>query len=94
MTVTLKDEIEQAEAHLAQLRQRAASATCAEVGHRWKHAGGRWVGGCENCNCSAAVYTCDVCGDSDYGDPDAEVQKAECAKFHQSDAAIAAEPAN
>lgn len=86
--MTLKDEIERAEAHLALLRQKESSATCAEVGRRWEHVGGRWTGGCPNCNCSSAIYTCSVCGDSDYGDPDAEVQKNDCARLRMAQESI------
>ena len=68
--MTLKDEIEATEAHLAALRLKAASATCAEVGHRWKHIGGANAG-CEfghDCTCSTPVQECEVCGACDYGE--------------------------
>lgn len=70
--MTLLDEIADAEAKLAELRRRAATATCAEAGHRWKCVGGRNAGCGPYCSCSVPVHECEVCGDSDYGQPAAE----------------------
>lgn len=64
----LREEIAEAEARLARLKQQEAAATCAEVGHRWKHIGGRNAGCGDACDCSVPVHQCEVCGDCDYGD--------------------------
>ncbi len=74
----LKEEIEEAENRLAQLRLREASATCAEVGHRWEPVGGSNAGCDDECSCSVAVYSCKVCGDCDYGEPDRPQVIAAC----------------
>jgi hypothetical protein len=70
---TLFEQLADAEAETARLRRAIASAPCAEVGHRWKHIGGRNAGCGENnwdrgCNCSLPVYECEACGDCDYGE--------------------------
>jgi hypothetical protein len=67
--MTLGDEIEEARARLAALEHRALSATCAELGHKWKSTGGANCG-CEGGSCSVPVNTCERCGDCDYGDND------------------------
>lgn len=67
--MTLLDQITETEARLAQLKRQAASASCAEVGHRWKSVGGANAGCCIDCWCSVQVNECEVCGDCDYGDP-------------------------
>lgn len=44
--------------------------SCAEVGHSWRHIGGKNAG-CEignGCGCSVPVYECTRCHDCDYGD--------------------------
>lgn len=63
----LADEIEEARARLAALEHQALSATCAELGHKWKCLGGAACG-CEDGSCSVPVNTCERCGDCDYGD--------------------------
>ncbi len=65
----LQDEIEAAEAHLARLKRQSAGATCAVAGHRWKFRGGANAGCHKECCCSVPVRECEVCEDSDYGDP-------------------------
>lgn len=63
-------ELEEAEARVLQLRQRITHSTCAEVGHDWKHIGGRNAA-CSrgrDCMCSIPVHECAKCGDCDYGD--------------------------
>lgn len=67
--MTLADEIADAEASLAALKRLAATATCAEVGHRWKFIGARNAGCDRDCQCSVPVNECEACGDCDYGAP-------------------------
>ncbi|MCL8382117.1 hypothetical protein [Xanthobacter aminoxidans] len=75
----LHEQLEEAEARVAYLKRRIATAPCAEVGHRWKHIGGKNCG-CENGSCSVPVHECTVCGDCDYGEnAEAEETRAECA---------------
>jgi hypothetical protein len=51
---------------------------CAE-GHAWVHMGGRNAGCSAGCYCSVPVYSCERCGDCDYGDnAEAEEQIAKC----------------
>lgn len=78
--MTLLSEIAEAEAKLAELRRRAATATCAEVGHRWKTVGGRNAGCSPDCSCSVTVSECEVCGDCDYGEPEEAYVIADCAE--------------
>jgi hypothetical protein len=40
---------------------------CQSGDHKWKSIGGKNCG-CVNGYCSIPVYTCEVCGDCDYGD--------------------------
>jgi hypothetical protein len=55
---------------------------CAD-GHAWVHMGGRNAGCSAGCYCSVPVYSCERCGDCDYGDnAEAAEQMAKC----QSDA--------
>lgn len=65
----LIDRLEAARAEVSRLEREAAAATCAEVGHRWKHIGGSNAS-CErsDCGCSVPVHECEVCKDCDYGD--------------------------
>lgn len=70
----LKQQLADAEAHVEALKRQAAAATCAEVGHRWRHIGGRNAACSDDCGCSVPVHECTTCGDSDYGD-NAEGQK-------------------
>jgi hypothetical protein len=68
---TLSEQLADARANVHRLERAIASAPCAEVGHRWKHIGGRNAG-CSgedlDCLCSAPVYECEACGDCDYGE--------------------------
>lgn len=75
-TNPLSEQLADAEAELARVKRAIAAAPCAEVGHRWKFAGGKHAG-CVgedhrefSCNCSLPVYECEACGDCDYGDND------------------------
>ena len=43
---------------------------CGEYGCSMKHIGGRNAGCSSHCCCSVPVYSCPICGDSDYGDND------------------------
>lgn len=101
--LSLTEQLAEAEAKAERLRRQIAAASCAEVGHRWKHIGGkncgcngidadggRWSG-----SCSVPVYECAVCKDCDYGD-NAEARDwiAACAAMdhdHEGLADIAAE---
>lgn len=80
--MTIRDEISELEGKLARLRQIERSAPCAEVGHRWRHIGGKNAG-CEldrDCKCSVPVHECEVCGDCDYGDnAEAREKRSDCA---------------
>lgn len=64
----LAEQIAAAEAHLTQLRQKALSATCAELGHDWKHIGGCNCGCYPDACCSIPVHECTRCHIPDYGD--------------------------
>lgn len=44
MTKPLAEQLAAAEAELARLERVIAAAPCAEVGHRWKFAGGKHAG--------------------------------------------------
>jgi len=66
--MTLADELEEAEARVAELKRRAATATCAEIGHDWQCLGGRNCGCHDWSNCSVPVHECRRCGGCDYGD--------------------------
>lgn len=75
----LKDKIEAARAELARLERLGASATCAEVGHRWVSLGGCNCGCDPDACCSVPVHECAVCGDCDYGEnSEAEGVRAAC----------------
>jgi len=75
----LVDELEAARAEVSRLERQVASATCAEVGHRWQSSGGANCG-CKIGYCSVPVHECAVCGDCDYGDnEDADDVRANCA---------------
>lgn len=80
MAGSLLTELEEAKNRVAQIKHQIASATCAEVGHRWKFIGGAHCG-CEGVTgCSVPVRECAVCGDSDYGDSEeADLIKQRCA---------------
>lgn len=68
--MSLADDIDAAEWHLAALKLRFATATCTEAGHRWRLVGGRSVGCCPDwCRCSVLVNECATCGECDYGHP-------------------------
>lgn len=78
--MSLTDQLEAAQAEVERIKREIAHAPCAEVGHRWRHIGGRNAG-CDypDCGCSVPVHKCEVCGDCDYGDnADAEKVLAEC----------------
>lgn len=87
MSALLK-ELEETEARAAMLRRSIAAASCAEVGHDWKHIGGRNAG-CEldkDCCCSVPVHVCTKCGDCDYGDNEEAAEKiANCNNGEDAD---------
>lgn len=66
--MNLQNELAEAEAQVERLKLQIAQGTCAEVGHDWRHIGGRNAGCDEDCWCSIPVHTCAKCGDSDYGE--------------------------
>jgi hypothetical protein len=70
MGESLRDELAEAEALVANLKQRIALASCIEVGHDWQHTGGCNAGCDGDCICSVPVHMCAKCGDCDYGDND------------------------
>lgn len=70
----LQEQLEEAKNRVAQLERQIAQAPCAEVGHRWRHVGGACASCCPECSCSVPVHTCQVCGDSDYGENAEAVQ--------------------
>lgn len=72
--MSLRDELIEAEARAAHLRNRIAAEGCATAGHNWKHIGGKNAGCCDDCGCSVPVHECAVCGDCDYGDNDEAVR--------------------
>lgn len=75
----LQQQLDEAEARVDQIKRQMAAASCAEVGHRWKHIGGRNCG-CDDGWCSLPVHECTACGDCDYGEnAEAEETRAECA---------------
>lgn len=86
--MSLIDQLAEAEALADRLRRQIAAAKCTEVGHRWKHIGGKNCG-CEGVDadgskwhgsCSVPVYECEVCKDCDYGDnQEARDHKTACA---------------
>ncbi len=81
----LQQQLDEAEAHVAQLKRQMAAAPCAEVGHRWKHIGGMNCG-CDDGWCSLPVHECTVCGDCDYGEnAEAHQKRADCAEEKGSD---------
>lgn len=65
----LREQLADAEGRVAQLKRQIAQGPCIEVGHDWKHIGGRNAacprGG--DCICSVPVHECTKCGDCDYG---------------------------
>ncbi len=88
MAETLRDQLAEAEAKAAHLRNRIAAEGCAVSGHDWRHVGGKNAG-CEignDCGCSVPVHECAVCGDCDYGDnPEAFETIRRCAEaYHAS----------
>ena len=77
--VELAEQLEAARAEVARLERRAAQATCAEIGHRWKSMGGANCGCHPDAYCSVAVHECTVCGDCDYGEnAEADSQRRDC----------------
>lgn len=69
-------ELEEAKREVARLERAVARSSCSEVGHRWKHIGGRNAG-CDladRCCCSVPVHECEVCGDCDYGESDEAIE--------------------
>jgi hypothetical protein len=78
IAVNLTQQIADAEAEVARLKQLAASATCAELGHDMQSTGGRNCG-CKDGSCSVPVNHCTRCGDCDYGDnEEADEVRANC----------------
>lgn len=78
---TLQKRLAEAENRVASLRRQIAAATCVEVGHRWKHIGGKNCG-CDEGWCSIPVYECTACGDCDYGEnAEAAKTRAGCAEL-------------
>lgn len=65
--MTLAEELAEAEAKVAQLKRRALTATCAEIGHDWHSTGGRNCGCHEWAGCSIPVNECRCCEACDYG---------------------------
>lgn len=83
---SLTEQLEAARAEVERLERAAAQASCREVGHDWKHIGGRNCGCGDWANCSVPVYGCKKCGDCDYGDNEEARQKiAECEDRHLPD---------
>ncbi|WP_043331756.1 hypothetical protein [Methylosinus sp. LW4] len=67
----MQQRLDQARAEVARLEREIAAAPCAEVGHRWKHLGGKHAGCADpDCMCSVPVYECEACGNCDYGEND------------------------
>jgi len=74
----LLSRLEAARSEVARLERKAAQATCAEVGHRWKHIGGANCGCPDGC-CSVPVHECASCGACDYGEnEEAADMRARC----------------
>lgn len=71
----LTEALERAEAEVDRLRRAIAGAPCSEVGHRWKFLGGANCGCFDGSGCSVDVHECEVCGDCDYGDTPAMVER-------------------
>lgn len=70
---SLEEQLADAKAELDRIERAIRAAPCAEVGHRWKHLGGKHAGCVESdpdfdCDCSLPVYECEVCGNCDYGE--------------------------
>ena len=75
----LAEQIAEVRNELARLERLAASATCAEVGHRWASIGGANCGCHPYACCSVPVMECTVCKACDYGDGDeADEQRRRC----------------
>lgn len=78
---TLREQLVEAEAQVASLRQRIGAATCAEAGHDWHSIGGANCG-CADGLCSVPVHECRRCGDCDYGEnADADKVRRDCTSF-------------
>mgnify|MGYP006280437301 CR=1 FL=1 len=67
--MTLKSQIAETEARLAELRRQEAAATCAEHGCDLRFEGGKNIGCDDDCVCTTSVHVCTRCGASDFGDP-------------------------
>ena len=80
---TLTEQLQDAETMVVNLRQRiAATTSCRDLGHDWKHIGG-CNAGCDDpdCCCSIPVHTCSRCEDCDYGqNSEADHVIAQCLK--------------
>lgn len=75
----IAEELAEARANVARLEREVSQATCREVGHRWKHMGGRNCGCHDGASCSVPVHECTVCGDCDYGENRwSDETRAEC----------------
>lgn len=83
---SLTKALEDAEATVSRLRLQIAQGTCAEVGHDWRHLGGKNAGCGDGCGCSVPVNECAKCGDCDYGDTaEADEVRAQCLSQQASD---------
>jgi hypothetical protein len=63
-----------------QARTALGSVACKNGGHHWVSDGGRACPHDITDNCSQAVYTCYICGETDYGGPGGPGD-ADCDKF-------------
>lgn len=66
----LHQDLADAEAQVARIKQQIEQGPCREVGHDWYSVGGKNAGCSKDCGCSVPVHVCTRCGDSDYGDND------------------------
>jgi hypothetical protein len=79
----LAAQLDEARSRVAELEQRAAVATCAELGrHEWESTGG-CACGCWEDACSVPVHHCTRCGECDYGcNEDASEVRRKCKERH------------
>lgn len=76
---TLAEKLKVARDEVARLEREAMSATCADLGYAWTHVGGINAGCGPDCSCSVPIYSCNRCGDSDYGqNAEAVKVRADC----------------
>lgn len=77
--MTLRQELEEARAKVAEIERQIAAASCREAGHDWQFKGGRACCCDGDGDCSLPVHECAACGDCDYGDnPEADDIRAAC----------------